>query len=241
VTVGTMFESSHIPLHKWFMAIYTFSNHKKGISSMQLHKDLGVTQKTAWFILSRIRPTFANNIDFEFDGITQVDETYVGGKNKNRNKDKKIKNTQGRSLKTKVPVFGMLNEGLVYTQVVENTKGCTLKPIIKSKLKEGATLVTDGWVGYKGLDKYYKHKVIPHNKGQYKKGAYHTNSIEGFWSMLKRGIIGIYHVTSRKHLHKYCDEFAYRYNTRHMTDGQRFNLSLINADERLTYRDLIGG
>lgn len=239
VTVGTMFEGSHIPLRKWFLAIYLFSSHKKGISSVQLHKDLEVTQKTAWFMLSRIRNTFGNKLDFEFDGIVQVDETFIGGLNLNRSKNKKVAKTQGRSLKTKTPVFGMLSGGLVYTEVVDNTKGRTLKPIIREKVKNGSIVVSDGWMGYRGLSKDYVHKIIKHNKGVFKQDGYHTNSIEGFWSQLKRGIIGIYHVTSPKHLNKYCDEFAYRYNTRHMTDGERFNLSLINADERLTYRELI--
>jgi len=240
VTVGTMFESSHIPLRKWFMAIYLFASHKKGISSLQMHRDLAITQKTAWFMLSRIRNTFSMNVEFEFEGIIQVDETYVGGLNLNKSKHKKVAKTQGRSLKTKVPVFGMLSDGLVYTKVVSDTKGITLKTIIREKVKEGSTVVSDGWLGYKGLSSHYNHQVIPHNKGQYVKDRYHTNSIEGFWSMLKRGIIGIYHVTSPKHLHRYCDEFTYRYNTRHMSDGERFNLSLVNADERLTYRQLIG-
>lgn len=239
VTVGTMFDSSHISLRKWFLAIYLFSSHKKGISSIQLAKDLGVTQKTAWFMLSRLRNSFSNRVEFEFDGITQVDETYVGGKNKNRNWNKKIKNAQGRSLKSKIPVFGMICDGLVYVEVVKDTSGKTLKTIINAKVKDGCVIVSDGWVAYKGLSANYTHYVIKHNKGIYKNGQYHTNSIEGFWSQLKRGIIGIYHVTSPKHLSKYCDEFAYRYNTRHMSDGERFNLSLINADERLMYRDLI--
>jgi len=239
VTVGTMFEGSHVPLRKWFMAIYLFSSHKKGLSSLQLHRDLDITQKTAWFMLSRIRNAFKMNADFQFDDITQVDETFVGGRNKNRNRKKKIENTQGRSLKTKVPVFGMLCNGLIYTQVVKDTKGKTLKSIIRGKVKFGNTVVTDGWMGYKGLANDYRHLVIQHNKGVYKMGPYHTNGIEGFWSQLKRGIIGVYHVTSPKHLHRYCDEFAYRYNTRQMTDGERFNFSLINADERLMYKELI--
>lgn len=239
VTVGTMFDSSHIPLRKWFMAIYLFSSHKKGISSIQLHKDIEVTQKTAWFMLSRIRNTFSNRIDFEFDGITQVDETFVGGKNKNKNWDKRTKNSQGRSLKDKIPVFGMISDGMVYVEVVKNTRGVTLKTIINTKVKDGSTIVSDGWKGYRGLNRNFQHKVIPHNKGIYKKGKFHTNNIENFWSQMKRGIIGIYHVTSPKHLQRYCDEFAYRYNTRTMSDGERFNLSLINADERLMYKDLI--
>lgn len=239
VTVGTMFEGSHIPLRKWFMAIYLFSSHKKGISSLQMHRDLEITQKTAWFMLSRIRNTFSVKVDFVFDGAVQVDETFVGGLNLNRNRNKRIANTQGRSAKTKVPVFGMLSNGLVYTKVVDNTGSKVLQTIIREKIKEGSTIVSDGWRGYSGLARNYEHIIIPHSRGIYVKDKYHTNSIEGFWSLLKRGIIGIYHVASKKHLHRYCDEFAYRYNTRHMKDGERFNLSLINSDERLMYRDLI--
>ncbi len=239
VRVGTIFESSHIPLRKWFTAIYLFAAHKKGISSLQLHRDLDITQKTAWFMLSRIRHSFANNVEFEFDEITQLDETYVGGKNKNRSKKKKVANTQGRSLKTKVPVFGMLSGGLVYVKVVKNTRSKVLTPIIEAKIKKGTIVVTDGWNAYKRLNKSYIHHVIKHNEGIYKMGAYHTNGIEGFWSLLKRGTTGIYHAVSPKHLQRYCDEYAYRYNTRYMKDGERFNLSLVNSDERIKYKDLI--
>ena len=239
VTVGTIFHGSQISLRKWFMAIYIFSSHKKGISSVQLAKDIDVTQKSAWFMLSRIRSSFKSEVEFEFEGIVQVDETFIGGKNKNRSKNKKVENSQGRSLKTKTPVFGMVCDGLVYTEVIENTRGKTLKPIIRGKVKAGCTIVSDGWMGYRGLSEDYKHKVIQHNLGIFKQGPYHTNSIEGFWSQLKRGIIGIYHYTSPKHLHRYCDEFAYRYNTCKMSDGERFNLSLVNSDIRLMYRDLI--
>lgn len=239
VTVGTIFEKSTIPLDKWFIAIFKFTTNKKGISSYELMRELGVTQKTAWFMLSRIRNSVRCRVDFEFDGITQVDETYVGGKNKNRSKGKKINNTQGRSTKTKTPVFGMLNDGLVYTQVVKNTKGKTLQNIINSRIKRGSTIVSDGWRGYRGLEKHYSHEVIKHNLGLFKKGAYHTNGIEGFWGILKRGIVGIYHFTSDKHLHRYCDEFAYRYNIRKMSLGEQFNLTLINCDERLSYKELI--
>lgn len=239
VTVGTIFQKSTVPLKKWFMAIFLFTTGKKGISSLQLHRSIDVTQKTAWFMLSRIRNSIGNSEDFEFDGITQVDETYVGGKNKNRNKDKKVKNSQGRSLKTKIPVFGMLNEGLVYTKVVKNTKGVTLKGIIKSKVRKGSTIVSDGWMGYRNLSNDYNHKVIKHNLGIFKEGPYHTNGIEGFWSHLKRGIIGIYHSVSPKHLQLYCDEYTYRYNIRSMSEGEKFNFTLINCDESLSYKELI--
>lgn len=239
VTIGTIFEKSTIPLDKWFIAIFKFTTNKKGISSYELMRELGVTQKTAWFMLSRIRNSVRMRDDFEFDGITQVDETYVGGKNKNRSKGKKVDNTQGRSLKTKTPVFGMLNNGVVFTRVVKNTKGKTLQGIIDGKVKKGSTIVSDGWRGYRGLERNYSHEVIKHNLGMFKKGAYHTNGIEGFWGLLKRGIVGIYHFTSDKHLHRYCDEFAYRYNIRTMSVGEQFNLTLINSDERLMYKQLI--
>lgn len=239
VMVGTMFEGSHISLRKWFLAIYTFSAHKKGISSVQLSKDIDVTQKTAWFMLSRIRHNFRDKSEIIFDGITQADETYVGGKNKNRNKKKKIRNSQGRSLKAKIPVFGLISNGYVYTKVIPNTKGKTLKGIIEELVAKDSIIVTDGWRGYKGLSKNYIHKIIEHNKGIYVKDKFHTNSIEGFWSQLKRGIIGVYHVTSPKHLSKYCDEFAFRFNTRKLKDGERFNLALSSADDKLEYRELI--
>lgn len=239
VTIGTIFEKSTIPLDKWFIAIFKFTTNKKGISSYELMRELGVTQKTAWFMLSRIRNSVRMRDDFEFDGITQVDETYVGGKNKNRSKGKKVENTQGRSTKTKTPVFGMLNNGIVYTQVIKNARGKTLKGIIDGKVKKGSTIVSDGWRGYRGLERHYSHEVIKHNLGLFKKGAYHTNGIEGFWGILKRGIVGIYHKTSDKHLHRYCDEFAYRYNIRTMSVGEQFNLTLINSDERLMYKQLI--
>jgi len=233
VTVGTMFEGSHIPLKKWFLALYLFLSHKKGISSMQLHKDIHVTQKTAWFMLNRIRHNFKDKIWIDFDSETQIDETYVGGKNKRR------KGTQGRSILTKVPVMGLLSEGKVYTEVIPNASGAVLKGIIYSLIREGSTIVTDGWKGYHGLSRDFVHKVVPHNLGVYVEDGYHTNSIEGFWSQLKRGIIGIYHVVSPKHLSKYCEEFAYRYNTRSISDGERFNRFINQADDRLRYYDLV--
>lgn len=236
VTVGTMFESSKIPLKKWFLAIYLFLSHKKGISSMQLHKDIDVTQKTAWFMLNRIRHNFQNKLLIDFGSETQIDETYVGGKNRKRNGKK---NTQGRSTQTKVPVMGLLSEGKVRTQVIPNASGQVLKTIIYDLVREGSTIITDGWRGYSGLAIDFTHKVVKHNLGIYVHDGYHTNSIEGFWSHLKRGIIGIYHLVSPKHLAKYCEEFAYRYNTRHLSDGQRFSEFLTTANNRLKYSDLI--
>ena len=239
VTVGTMFEGSHIPLQKWFIAIYVFLAHKKGISSTQLHKDIAVTQKTAWFMLSRIRYNIRYNADIDFGDITQVDETYIGGKNKNRNAGKRLKNTRGRSLKLKAPVMGLLSDGKVYVEPIPKASKWILHGVINSLVSKGTTVVTDGWYGYKGLSENYVHKVIDHHRGEYVKGGYHTSSIEGFWSQLKRGIIGVYHLVTRKHLELYCDEFAYRYNTRDLTDGERFSQFLSIAKKRLRYRMLI--
>jgi len=238
VRVGTMFHGSPISLRKWFIAIYIFSSHKKGISSLQLHRDLGVTQKTAWFMLGRLRNTF-NIKSKKLTGTVQADETFVGGKNKNRHANKKVKDSQGRSFKDKTPVFGLHSNGEVSLTVVSDTKASTLKPIIKEMIEKGSILVTDEWGSYRGLSSEFQHEVVKHNAGQYVNNSFHTNSIEGFWSLLKRGIFGIYHSTSPKHLNRYCDEFSYRYNTREMSDGSRFSMSLVNAKERLTYKELI--
>jgi len=190
-------------------------------------------------MLSRIRNAFQPDRTGKFDGITQVDETFVGGKNQKKSKEKRTEKTQGRSTKTKTVVFGLLSNGIVTTEIVPNTKGKTLIAVIKDMVKEGSIVVSDGWVGYSSLHKYYTHKKIPHNEGLYVKDSFHTNSIEGFWSLLKRGILGIYHSVSPKHLQKYCDEFAFRYNTKDYKEGDRFNLALLTATERITYKALI--
>jgi transposase-like protein len=237
VTIGTIFEGSNIALEKWFYAIYVFLSHKKGISSLQLSKDIGVTQKTAWFMISRIRYNLddtENVMANMFKGTIQIDETYVGGKNKGR-----FKYNRGRSIKQKIPVVGLLTDDKVYTCVVSDTSGKTLKTIIYGLVEVGSIIVTDGWQGYNGLSNEYVHKVIEHSKGIYVKDGFHTNGIEGFWSHLKRGIRGIYHVVSQKHLQKYCNEFAYRYNTRNMTDMQRFNQFITTKHKRLNYSELI--
>ncbi|MCD8103187.1 MAG: IS1595 family transposase [Alistipes sp.] len=235
VTVGTMFEGSNVSLEKWFYAIYIFLSHKKGISSVQLAKDINVTQKTAWFMLHRIRHNMREKVGVQFNDNTQVDETYVGGENKGR-----YKGTQGRSTKIKTPVVGLLSDGMVSMVVVPHTKGTVLKPIVKSLVRKGSTLITDGHRGYKGLHREYEHQVVIHKEKEYVNAdGYHTNSIEGFWSHLKRGIFGIYHLVSRNHLSRYCDEFAFRYNTRNISDMVRFVMFIISAYKRLRYRELI--
>jgi transposase-like protein len=222
------------------IAIYIFTSHKKGISSIQLGKDLELTQKSAWFMLSRLRNNFQANSDLKFEGVIQADESFLGGKNKNKHASKKVDTAQGRSVKDKTPVFGMIENGnQVYTQVITDTKATTLKPIIEKLVEKGAIVVSDVWNGYNGLNKDFQHEIVNHKSNEFKNEVgFHTNGIESFWSLLKRGICGIYHQTSVKHLNKYCDEFAFRYNTREI-ETERFTLSLLKAEKRLTYKDLI--
>jgi len=240
VIKGTIFENSPISLQKWFVAIYVITSHKKGISSIQLGKDIGVTQKTAWFMNQRIRFALKAKTFNKMAGTVQCDETYVGGKNKNRVGKNKIRNSQGRSLIDKTPVFGIVGDGQVYTEVVSDTKSTTLKPIIKKMVKTGSIVITDEWRAYKKMPREYQHEVIQHRLNEFVRGKFHTNSIEGFWSLLKRGIYGIYHQVSPKHLHRYCDEFSFRYNTRQITESDRFNYLMKKINCRLTYDELTG-
>lgn len=242
VKTNTIFDNTKLGLQKWFLAIYIVTSHKKGISSLQLSRDLDITQKSAWFMLQRIRKCFGIENNNELDNEVEADETYVGGKNKNRHSSKKVENSQGRSSKDKTPVVGMVERGgKVNAKKVEDVKHATLSREIINNVKESAKLYTDEWLGYKGLERIYDHSIVKHNQSQYVVGRIHTNTIEGFWSLLKRGIVGIYHFTSKKHLQMYVDEFVFRYNTRNTTTQNRFNLLLSNLENRLTYKTLIYG
>lgn len=243
VRIGTMFEDSNLPLKKWFYAIFLFLAHKRGISSAQLARDINVTQKTAWFMLHRIRHNIKDD-DITFKDQTQVDETYVGGKTsekyQRRKNHKAGKKNMGRSLAQKTPVMGLLSNGKVYTQVIANASAKVLLGVIDRFVKKGSTIISDGWSGYSTVKDNYTHEVVQHSLGVYvNKKGFHTNSIEGFWSHLKRGIVGVYYLVSPKHLPKYCKEFAFRYNTRDISDGLRFNQFLQQPTERLYYGELL--
>jgi transposase-like protein len=244
VRTSTLFDNTKISLVKWFMAIYIVTSHKKGISSLQLSRDIDITQKTAWFMLQRIRNCFGITTDEKFDNEVEIDETYVGGRFINKSIEKRIeihKDGVRTGTDQKTPVLGILErndrvEGIVITK--SNSK--VIKPIIFDKINSSATVITDGFGAYHNIDKNFKkHIIVNHEANEYVKGIYHTNTIEGFWSLLKRGIIGIYHFTSDKHLQKYVDEFTFRYNSRSNTTAQRFNLMLANTEHRLTYKELI--
>jgi transposase-like protein len=242
VKTDTMFDCTKIKLQKWFMAIWLITMHKKGISSHQLARDIEVTQKTAWFMLQRIRNCYGFENDHELDNKVEVDETFIGGAEKNKHANKRTEGTQGRSCKTKTPVFGMVErEGKLVAKVVKSTKAKYLVPEIVKTIKESASVFSDEWVAYKNIDKLYDHFVIKHKEHEYVNGDIYTNTIEGFWSLFKRGILGIYHFVSKKHLQKYVDEFVFRYNTRTFaSETARFDYLLNNVSNRyLPYKTLV--
>lgn len=240
ITIGTVLENTKVPLQKWMLAVYLVTATKKGISSVQLSKDIGVTQKTAWFMLQRIREMVGlDNIE-AFEDIVEVDETYIGGKYKNKHYNKRLKNQQGRGGSEKTPVFGMLQRnGKVLSMKVPDTKSTTLKPIIDKYINRGTIICSDEWRGYRGLKNDYNHFIVNHSRYQYVDGLAHTNTLEGYWSLVKRNIHGTYHYISRKHLNRYCAEFDFRYNNRKLSTIERFNIALSDCKGRLKYKDLI--
>lgn len=230
VKTKSIFEATKLPLSTWLSALYLFTSHKKGISSVQMAKDVGITQKSAWIILHKIRENFTELQAEQMFGTIEVDETFVGGKNKNRHKDKKVKYSQGRSFKDKTPVLGLYcrESGKVRTFVIPNTSRKAIQPVLFNNISEGSNVMTDEWHAYKGINSVFNHNFIRHDIKQYADGDTYTNNIEGFWSHLKRGIIGIYHKTSRKYLANYAHEYEFRFNTRTMNESQRLEFSIGN-------------
>ena len=239
IKVGTIFEASKVPLRKWLMAIWLLTSHKKGIASTQLAKDIGVTQKTAWFMLHRLRHAAATkSFNAPLDGEVEVDETFVGGKSKNKHADKRtgIRGTAGKAI-----VVGALERGGdVVAKVVSNTDAATLQGFVRETVSTDVPLLaTDEHAGYTGLGKDFTHKFVRHSKGEYVSGNVHTNGIEGFWSQLKRQIVGIHHWVSAKHLDRYVGEASWRFNQRKSGEGNRVNNLLDQVGGRLTYKGLI--
>ena len=215
VTTGSLLEDSHIPLIKWYEAFVFLSASKKGISSYQLARFLKITQKSAWFMAHRIRFAFKTlpKTLKKMKGTIEADETYVGGKYRGK---------RGRGSPNKSPLFALVTrDGDVRTFPVRKVNSKTLKNIIKENIDKSSTIMTDEFRSYKSLDKEFCHRTVQHNLGQYVDGSAYTNTVECFFSLLKRGIIGIYHHVSKKHLHRYADEFGFRWNTRKWKDQER--------------------
>ncbi|MDE2987624.1 MAG: IS1595 family transposase [Chloroflexota bacterium] len=236
VRTGTVLERSKVSLRKWVYAIYLHLTSLKGVSSMKLHRDIGVSQKTAWFMLQRIREAFDDDDDGPFWGPVEVDETYVGGKNRNRHAHKKIAGTGGAG-KTAVVGAKDRETGRVKARVVSNVDIVTLHGFVHDTVERGAQLYTDDASGYKGIR--MRHEAVKHSVGEYVRDQAHTNGIESFWSMLKRGYVGTYHQISPKHLHRYVDEFAGRHGLREMdTMAQMAMVAAGMVGKRLTYAEL---
>lgn len=258
---GSIYESSKLGLRVWFTALFLYTR-KKSISSLQLASDLGISGKTAWFVLHRIREMVKEKMSKRLEGIVSADETFVGGKNKNRHHDKKVQHNQGRAFVDKTPVAGVMQAteyevqvdketgevkkiptkpSIVRCKVVPDTKAESIQPFIKENVSKGSVFVSDEWHAYSGLNRDYEHHVVDHGRKQYVDAAgFSSNNMENFWSHAKRNIIGTYHYVSRKHMQRYFDEFSFRHNHRTMTGGERFN-ELVGRSPgvRLRYRELM--
>ena len=241
VKVGTIFEDSALGLDKWLPAIWLIANSKNGISSHELGRALGVTQKSTWFMLHRIRLAMQTGSFEKFTGQIEVDETYIGGKARNMNAKTRARSNVGSGKVGKTAVLGMIQRGgQVRAQVIPDTKKPTLHGHVKGAVERGASVYTDNHYSYIGLDNDFDHRVVDHAV-RYVDGQVHTNHMANFWSLLKRGLHGTYISVEPFHLFRYLDERVFTFNLRDLTDLGRFTAVLTAcADRRLTYAELTG-
>lgn len=242
VRSGTVLEESRLPLQKWLMAIYMMTTARKGIPSIQMAKELGITQKSAWFLAQRIREAWLSGEDAvpddggQLGGEVEVDETYIGGKESNKHASKKLR--QGRGAVGKSIVVGMKQRnGFVIAKHIPDTSKTTLQGFINENVAPGAVVYTDTHSSYKGIR--FTHRTVNHTVGEYVSNQAHTNGIESFWALLKRGHYGVFHYMSAKHLHRYVGEFSYRHNTSACGTMDFISNTLVGLkNRRLTYKDL---
>ena len=239
VTIGTIFEDSHIPLRKWLMAFALLCSAKKGISALQLQRELDLgSYRTAWFMCHRIREAMKREpLAGLLRGQVEVDETYIGGKPRPKAGEPKAK--PGRGTK-KTPVVALVERGgRVRVRKIEHVDAATLKRAIRDNVHRDSMILTDEWPAYRGIGKEFRwgHYTVNHSAGEYARGGAYTNTAESFFSLLKRGIVGSFHHVSVEHLDRYCDEFGFRWDTRGLNDSDRTAIALKQAKgKRLTYR-----
>ena len=239
--IGTALERSKVSMRQWVFAIYLDMTSLKGVSSMKLHRDIGVSQKTAWFMLHRIREAWSAERDALFSGPVEADETYMGGRRKNMPKSKR-QGLMGRGAVGKTAVVGAKDRTTkrVSARVVESTDAHTLQGFVRERTAPGAKVFTDDASAYEELGNGFDHETVRHSVGEYVRGMAHTNGIESFWSMLKRAHKGTFHKISAKHLQRYVNEFAGRHNVREADTLHQMELVVIGlVGKRLMYRDLI--
>ncbi len=240
VTVGTIFEDSRIPLNKWLFAIHLLCSSKKGISAHQMHRLLGVTYKSAWFMMHRIRHAMSvDPLASKLNGIVEADETYVGGKAKNMHAKVRKEKIQGRGAVNKAPVFTLVErDGRVKSTHVANVTGENLKEVLLKHVEKDAHLKTDESPSYNAASpEFASHETVNHKQDEYVRGEAHVNTAECFHSILKRGVNGVYHHWSEKHLHRYLSEFDFRFNLRKVKDGERTIEALKSIEgKRLMYK-----
>ena len=238
---GTVMEESHVGLDKWMTAMWQIVNCKNGISSYEIHRALGITQKTAWFLDHRIRLALTSGSFEKLTGEIEADETFIGGKARNMHVGKRQRRITGTGGKDKTAVMGIMERGgKVRTVVIANRKKKALQAEVKKHVEAGSALYTDALLSYEGLAGDYAHQVVDHAV-QYVDGRVHTNGLENFWSLLKRGIAGTYVSVEPFHLFRYLDEQAYRFNNRKMNDAERFDMAVKGiVGKRLTFAEVTG-